>query len=354
MFRELISHARLEFNNVEWDVFLPLDYEWPSSDGVRPIRVNIRSGCLPARLTADHFQVPRAAERRGCKALVTVGFLPTLTRIPTIVHVLTLHHLDRENRTGWLRSHYRRWQVNKALDRAGLVITNSQVAANELIDIDATVRDRLLISSEGVEHKQFHPEAPDGEAEQIAERYSVGPGYLLWLSNFYPYKQLDLFLQAYAGLTTAEREEHPAVLVGGDWRGSRAEAERLAERLGITRDVHFVGWVSDRWIAPLFRHAALHVLASRAESFGRSVLEAMACGTPCVVNDIPVLREVTAGYAIFTDFANAECATAALRRGIADTVCRAELRRHGIQHSGQFTMKKLARERVAAIVERFG
>src|SRR5438552_3662717 len=160
MFRELVVHSRQEFKNVEWAVFLPRDCEWQPLDGVQQIRVNVRSASLPARLAADHFYVPRAAEKRGCRALVTAGFLPAWRHIPTVVHIVTLHHLDPENRTGWLRSRYRGWEVSKALDRAELVIANSQVAANTLIEIDSKVRARLLVSSEGVQHEVFHPNVP--------------------------------------------------------------------------------------------------------------------------------------------------------------------------------------------------
>jgi glycosyltransferase involved in cell wall biosynthesis len=144
------------------------------------------------------------------------------------------------------------------------------------------------------------------------------------------------------------------VLVGGDWQQERARALRLADSLGIAANLRFLGWVEDEWVAPLYRHAALHVLASRAETFGRSVLEAMACGTLCAVNDIPILREVTAGHAIFTDFADTEASTAALRLGLSDTDSNRDVRVQALRRAREFSMRKLARERVAAMVERFG
>ncbi len=352
MFRELVAHARREFQNVEWDVFLPRNYAWTPSDGVRTIKLDIRSDCLAARLAADHFHVPFAAQKSGCRALVTVGFSPARSSIPVAAHVLTLHHRDPANQTGWLRSQYRAWEVRRVLSKAPLVITNSQVAASELVRIDASVRGRLLVSSEGVQHDVFRDDAPAGEADSIAERYSLSPGYLLWVSNFYPYKQVDMFLRAYAGLSKGEREGHPAVLVGGDWRGSRRSAEQLAKHLGIARNLRFLAWVPEEWLAPLYRNAACHVLASRAETFGRTVLEAMACGTLCVVNDIAIMREVTQGHAIFTDFGDTEAATAALRQGLANSNSTTELRNKGIERSRQFSMRRLARERVAAILER--
>lgn len=354
LFRELVSNARREFTKIEWDVFLPRDTQWEASDGVCPIRIDVQSSSLPARLFADHFQVGMLARKRACRALITVGFLPAISPVPNVAHVNTLHHMDPANRTGSIRALYRGWEVSRILRSARLVITNSNVAAEVLTGIHPGVRERLLVSPEGVQHEVFHPNQPANETDRLADRFSLRPGYILWVSNFYPYKQLDRFLEAYARLSRTEREEHPAVLVGGDWQGTRRWAKHLAESLGISSNVRFLGWVPDEWIAPLYRCAALHVLASRSETFGRSVLEAMACGTLCAVNDIPIMREVTQGHAIFTDMRDKESTAAALRAGLLHTPSNDALRKEAVARASEFSMRRLARERVEAIEQRLG
>ena len=45
-------------------------------------------------------------------------------------------------------------------------------------------------------------------------------------------------------------------------------------------------------LASVYRRAALVLMPSEREGFGLPVVEALACGTPVVASDLPVLREV--------------------------------------------------------------
>jgi glycosyltransferase involved in cell wall biosynthesis len=111
---------------------------------------------------------------------------------------------------------------------------------------------------------------------------------LLYLGRLQRYKRVDLVLRAVALL--AARGVAVRLLVAG--KGSaRAGLERLRDRLGLERQVSFLGFVDDAEKLRLLRNAWVHVFTSPREGWGISNLEAAACGTPTVASDAPGLRD---------------------------------------------------------------
>ena len=350
LFHEFVSHALPLFPELAWIVYAGPTQEWtvqsPRVEVVRDYPANDRLG---PRLFADHFRVPADARRRGAAALLTVGFVPLRKSLPTVMQLFSLQHLDRTNRVGLARRVYRSLIVDRSVRRADLIITNSQFAAAQICQGYPEAAGRMIVSHEGLQHEQFTSAAPDGESARLQEKFGTRSGYLLWTSNFYAYKQADKLLAAHARLPLPLRQRHPLVMVGGNWEGGLDRARAQAQALGIAADVRFLGWVDDADLAPLYRQARGFVLASREETFGRCVAEAMACGTPCVVNDIPIMHEVTGGHALIVDFTDTPAATAALETLCTDETSHARLREAGIEWSRQFNFDKLAAERIEAI-----
>ncbi|MFE9063630.1 glycosyltransferase family 4 protein [Streptomyces violaceusniger] len=96
-------------------------------------------------------------------------------------------------------------------------------------------------------------------------------------------KRFDLLIDAFAEVTA----KFPA------WRlriyGGGAEKERLAERierLGLSGSAELMGSYSP--IEEEFAKASLVAVASDAESFGMTIVEAMRCGVPVVSTDCPL------------------------------------------------------------------
>jgi glycosyltransferase involved in cell wall biosynthesis len=350
LFHEFIRHGLKLFPDVRWLIFAGPDQEWVLSDPrIELDRRFPANNHLGRRLFADHFQVPVAARAAGADALMTVGFVPARKTLPTAMQVFSLQHLDRQNRTGLARELYRRWATRFTWPKADVVITNSQFAATQLLQVHPHFTGKLVQSYEGLQHDLFFPQPAPGETEALQEAFGIAPGYFLWISNFYPYKQADLLLRAYATLPAAVRERRPLVMSGGEWEGQREAAKSLTETLGIAANVKFLGWIDDRWLGPLYRHARAFCLPSREETFGRCVIEAMACGAPSVVNDIPVMREITGEHALIVDYRDTARVASALEKLDADGAQHAEWRRRGLEWTKQFSFERLCQERVAAV-----
>ncbi|EJG0216825.1 glycosyltransferase family 4 protein, partial [Vibrio parahaemolyticus] len=69
----------------------------------------------------------------------------------------------------------------------------------------------------------------------------------------------------------------------------RDSLEELAENLGVSDRVHFLGFRNDP--APLFKYFDIYMMPSREEGFGLALSEAILHGVPAVCSDIPIFRE---------------------------------------------------------------
>ena len=350
IYHEFVARSLKLYPDLRWVVFAGPNQDWSINDPrVELVRDFPASDRLKRRLLADHFQVPAVARARGADVMVSTGFVPMRKCLPTVMLVVSLQHLDSGNKLGGSRNFYRRWMTRLTWPKADLIITNSRQAVAQILGVFPRLEHRLLQAYEGLQHEQFNTVAAPGEAERLKQSLGVSPGYFLWVSNFYPYKQADRLLAGYALLDADHRRRHPLIMAGGEWEGARLACQTQARAAGIADDVKFLGWVGDEWLAPLYRHALAYCLPTREETFGRTVIESMACGTPVIVNDIPIMHEVTEGHALIVDFKHAEQVAQALKNVAKDAALRARLRERGLARAQRFTFEKFTSERIDAI-----
>lgn len=96
---------------------------------------------------------------------------------------------------------------------------------------------------------------------------------------------------------------------------------------------------------PLFYSAASgFVFPSLYEGFGIPIAEAMACGCPVICSDIPVLREIYEGAAIFCSPYDKSSWYQAMNQLIADQELRNKLKLEGFNKTKMFNWDNVARE----------
>ncbi len=132
----------------------------------------------------------------------------------------------------------------------------------------------------GVDLARFDPVGSD-----LRDELGLGVDDIVVLSTrrHEPVYAVGTLVEALARTDDASRIH--AVIAGS---GSQtAQLQRAAEAAGIGHRAHFIGEVGNDTLARVYRTADVYVSTSLTDGTSISLLEAMACGTPAIVTDIP-------------------------------------------------------------------
>ena len=161
------------------------------------------------------------------------------------------------------------------LARRSHFIALSEEIEVELLEAGAA-KSRIWLVPNGVDISFYRPPTPDDRRRLRTElALAEETFYAVFVGRLHPVKNVQLLLDA---LVRAPEIE---LLLVGDG-AERPMLERRASDLGVQQRVRFVGF-SDR-VPDYLRAADAFVLPSLAEGMPNALLEAMACGLPCVAS----------------------------------------------------------------------
>jgi phosphatidyl-myo-inositol dimannoside synthase len=185
----------------------------------------------------------------------------------------------------WLQVHgVEAWQQPSALRRwaaeyAQMITAVSRHTRRELLRWWRGAPERVRVLPNTVADA-FVPTAtnkPDGSTFAV-----VGAPVLLTVGRLAAserYKGQDRVLRLLPALLA--RYPHLVYAIVGDG-DDRPRLQLLADELGVSTHVHFLGHVAPAELPALYCFADLMVMPSTGEGFGIAYLEAMACGTPAI------------------------------------------------------------------------
>jgi glycosyltransferase involved in cell wall biosynthesis len=169
------------------------------------------------------------------------------------------------------RSHFRRWDRQRASDAVHYA-ANSHFVAERISDAWGASASVIYPPVDIERIRAYGGELSDAD-NAIAT--ALPSQFVLGASRFVRYKNLD------AAITAGEVLGLPVVLAGAGPDEPRLRALAKQARTPVTFTVR----VTDDLLVELYRRAALFVYMA-IEDFGIMPVEAMACGTPVLVNDI--------------------------------------------------------------------
>lgn len=138
-----------------------------------------------------------------------------------------------------------------------------------------------------------------GALDRNSGRFGDGP-YVLALCRMHPVKGLDVLVRAFLDLRGVD--EWQLVVAGDGERKHVAALQRFVADRGGQDRVLFAGWLDGAERTAVLRQASLLAMPSRYESFGLSLLEAMACGVPVLASShvglAEEIRQAGAGWVV--------------------------------------------------------
>jgi glycosyltransferase involved in cell wall biosynthesis len=299
-------------------------------------------------------RTPLPSQGRIWKILGGLGYWPTafskeqfdifenfsqpLVKSPTGSTLLTVHDVRRihSDGIGWERMVYKA-ALARDLRVADHVITVSHSMKNEILDFFPS--SSISVIYNGLESCQFDAVT---EADLLATRqkYKLPKDFVLAVGHHEKRKNYIRLVDAIERL----RDQGVAcslVIVGNESGQGVAIAERIRSA-NISDQVKILSGLSDLEVRCAFKLCNLHVFPSSYEGFGIPILEAMAVGSPMVLSDIPVFREITQNQGVYFSHNDSDEIALAIDKVLTSTSERERQIKYGYERVQEFNFKSLA------------
>jgi len=184
------------------------------------------------------------------------------------------------------RSPWMRHATTYALQKTDVLLADCQTVTDEAARYGFP-QERIVQFPWGVDLEHFSPAT--GITDGRLLRKSLGwEKHFVVLCNrsWSPLYGVDLLAKAFAGAVKKNPDMRLLLI------GNGPQADEIHQNLAEVRDkVRFPGWVSKQRLPGFYCAADLFVSPSHSDGSSISLLEALACGRPILVSDIPANQE---------------------------------------------------------------
>jgi len=314
---------------------------------IRVVLCRFRATRRPLRILYEQTILPLRMRLRGLDAILNAGM--TAPFFTSARSVLALHDLQHENQPEnfpRVQRFFLQTIIRKSARSADHIITLSQKARADIISTYGIPAERVSVVYLAADTKTFH-RYPVEKTEEIREKYSLPPRFIVYLASSLPHKNYRRLLPAFREVLKTDPGVR-LVLTGARDYGE-AEIKARIRELGLEKDVVMLGWLPFEDIPLLYSASTMLVFPSLHEGFGLPIIEAMACGVPVVCSDIEPMREVAGGAALLVDPMSEEAIAGGMIKALADADLRRRLIQKGLKRAQDFTWEKTAKKTLAIL-----
>ena len=205
-------------------------------------------------------------------------------------NIVTIHDIiPFTNPEIYMKSAYDRAAYKLSFSRAlkvEILLVSTEVGRNLILEHTKISPERIRVVNHSIDHSRFFPESENPYPDD--NKFNI-----LMVSDFNPRKRIDIVIDAIGG------DKDINFYHIGPSQGWSERYSELLKKSEKYKNVKFLGSLDIKKLRQYMTFSDMFVFLSDNEGFGLTPLEAMACGTNVIVNDLPVFQEVLGNKAHF-------------------------------------------------------
>jgi glycosyltransferase involved in cell wall biosynthesis len=315
----------------------------PIADPLLPVDDRLKQRVIPARNPRwwSWKLFPDAANADGAEVAHVQYTVPARLRMPVVT---TVHDISFRLMPRCFPLKHRlllNLTVPPSMRRAARVITVSESSRQDILRVYHLPEEKVVAIPNAVDER-MQPMEQEKAGEALRRHYGLETPFVLMVGVLQPRKNLPLAVQAFAQTVLPGDLPHRLVIVGKPGWGME-ELQKALVRWKVQERTMLTGYVPDEHLPCFYSAADALMYPSLYEGFGLPPLEAMACGCPVLVSDIPVMREVVGEAGMLLSPHDPVVWTQALHTVLTNAWVRQQMRQRGFQQAARFSWRESAK-----------
>jgi len=321
----------------------------PLSEKFKIVILSIPKPYLIGRFLLEQFYLPGWLKREKIDLLYSPADATTLLAPCPVVLAMRNPNLYIKDDLGWTFAYKAKFAVLSFLAalstrKAKQIIFVSEASRTLVCDKIKISEAKINIIHHGVSKIFFSPSELSAPAEKLL--HDKKP-YILSVSSVYRYKNYIRLIEAFHKIRNKLPEPYHLIIIGTSFDNEYfSRLQETIKSLSLQSWACYLGGFPLKQLPGIYQQASLFAFPSFLETFGHTLVEAMASNLPIAAADILPTREIVGSAARYFDPFNVDSIADGLIDGLTNIELRNRLKIEGAKQVKRYSWELCAKETV--------
>jgi len=183
---------------------------------------------------------------------------------------------------------------------------------------------------------------PNFDANAI-QKLNITKPFILHVGTLEPRKNIPFLLSAFEEIRSQNSNSDFQLVLTGKPGWDYQEILSSIDKSMYKEDIILTDYVPRKLLPVLYTHAECLVIPSHYEGFGLPVLEAMACGCPCLISWKGALKEVAGNAAMYFDLGDSTSLVRNIQNILGNEKLQMDWRQKSLNHASKYSWLNTAK-----------